>query len=236
LLLTGVLAFAACTPAAEPEIGESRAAAAERRVRPALDAALEEQGLRLGAPVFLRITKDPAELAVFLEGSGGDYALFRTYPVCAFSGELGPKFKEGDRQAPEGFYAVSPAQMNPNSDYHLSFDLGFPNARDRADGRTGSFLMVHGACVSIGCYAMTDPVIEEIWTLMVSAQRAGQAAVPVHAFPFVMTAERLAKEAASPHLAFWRDELKPGWDAFAQTKRPPRMEVQGGRYVVSAIN
>ena len=89
-------------------------------------------------------------------GEGRPLRRFATYPICLWSGRLGPKLREGDRQAPEGFYTVSAEQLNPNSRWHRSFSLGFPNAFDQAHGRTGSFIMVHGGCPSIGCYAMTD--------------------------------------------------------------------------------
>ena len=125
----------------------------------------------------------------------GAFAPFETYPICAWSGELGPKLAEGDRQAPEGFYAVGLKQLNPNSNYHRAFNLGFPNAYDRALGRTGSFLMVHGDCVSIGCYAMTDQGIDEIYRIVEAALHQGQREVPVHAFPFRMTEKAMAEKA-----------------------------------------
>lgn len=186
-------------------------------------------GLRLGAPIFIRITKQPAELELWVGRADGVFAKFRTYPICAFSGGPGPKKRVGDLMAPEGFYAVSAGRMNPWSAYHLSFDLGYPNAFDRAQGRTGSALMVHGKCASIGCYAMGDAAIEEIWTVMAAAFRAGQPFVRVHAFPFRM--ENLGAHAGDENAAFWAD-LKAGWDAFEQTKRPPEVSVSGGRYVV----
>ena len=89
--------------------------------------------------------------------------IFKTYPICSYSGGLGPKIQQGDRQAPEGFYLVSLEQLNPRSKYYLAFNVGFPNAYDRAYGRTGSNIMVHGDCTSSGCYAMTDAVMEEIY-------------------------------------------------------------------------
>ena len=187
------------TGAAEPPPENSRSRAAIDRVRPALVAALEADGLSLGAPIFLRIFKQENELEVWLE-NGSSFELFRTYPICKYSGSLGPKLQQGDWQAPEGFYFVRPRQMNPSSRFHLSFNLGYPNAYDRAHGRTGDFLMVHGRCVSVGCYAMTDPVIDEIWTLADAAFRGGQPFFRVHIFPFRMTPENMAGEhgAAGP--------------------------------------
>jgi murein L,D-transpeptidase YafK len=209
----------------------ARSRAAEARITQRLTGEFAAMGLRLGAPVFIRITKQPAELELWVEGAGGAFVKFRTYPICAYSGALGPKLRVGDGQAPEGFYAVPAGRMNPASSFHLSFDLGYPNAFDRAHGRTGSALMVHGNCVSIGCYAMGDAAIEEIWTAMAAAFRAGQPFVRVHAFPFRM--DKIADHRDATNAGFWQD-LKQGWDRFEQTKRPPSIFVRGGRYIVSA--
>jgi len=216
----------------------SPAPAVERDGSPAhqrLAPKLERAGVALGAPVYLRIFKQERVLELWMAGADGAYSLVESYPICAFSGGLGPKLKEGDRQAPEGFYRVTPGLMNPNSRFHLSFNLGFPNAYDRAHGRTGSFLMVHGDCVSIGCYAMTDPVIEELWLVMRRAFDADQAAVPVHAFPFRPTETAmaaLAERDTHPWAAFWR-ELAPAYTLFEQTGRVPKTALRGTRYLVA---
>jgi len=188
-------------------------------------------GLTLGSSVFLRILKQEKQIEAWVLGDDGRYVLFRTYAICTHSGSLGPKTREGDQQAPEGFYFVPPSRMNPASSFHLSFDLGYPNVFDRSHGRTGDYLMVHGACVSIGCYAMTDAVIEELWVLMDAAFRAGQPFVRAHAFPFAMTEANLAKEANSPHSEFW-GQLAEGWRAFERTGVPPNVVVRGGRYII----
>ena len=195
--------------------------------------ALQADGLALGQPVYLRITKQPAELTAYIAAADGAYHAFRTWPVCSVSGKLGPKVREGDGQAPEGFYTVPPAAMNPASQFHLSFNLGFPNAHDRALGHTGSYLMVHGACASVGCFAMTDAGIAEIWTLMQAAFEGGQASVPVHIFPFPMTQENLQRHAGDAPAPFWRS-LAPAWDAFEATGRVPQVTTQGGVYMVRA--
>ena len=150
------------------------------------DDRLKAKGVALGAPVFLRVFKLESELEIWME-KDGRYRLFATYPICLWSGRLGPKLAEGDRQAPEGFYAVTKDELNPNSRWHRSFSLGFPNAFDRALGRTGSFIMVHGGCQSIGCFAMTNDVVDEIWRLVTAALDAGQPAFDVQVFPFRMT-------------------------------------------------
>ena len=198
------------------------------RVTPMMAAAFERQGLTWGAPVFLRIFKEEAVLELWVE-NGARYELFKTYPICAYSGDLGPKLKEGDRQAPEGFYEVGLRALNPQSSYHLSFNLGFPNAYDRSHGRTGSFLMVHGACVSIGCYAMTDPLIEEIYVTVEAALRTGQGAVPVHAFPFRMTEARMEAMRGHRWFEFW-ENVAEGYRAFEKDQRLPEVSAADGVY------
>ncbi len=196
---------------------------------PDLRERFQDQGLLFGSETFIRIFKEERELEIWIAVDKA-YRLFQTYPICNYSGELGPKLAEGDRQSPEGFYTVPASAMNPNSSYHLSFNLGFPNAYDQSHDRTGSYLMVHGNCVSVGCYAMTDAGIEEIYSIVDAAQKEGQSAVPVHAFPFRMTEQRLEQEVANEWYDFWVN-LKAGYDAFEATKRPPRVSVDARRYV-----
>ncbi len=227
LCLPGLLAFAQ----AGTMPTSSRSDTVYADTRPRLEQELAAANLRLGSQVFLKLTKVPAELTAYVENADGVYKPFRTWPVCAVSGTLGPKLREGDGQAPEGFYAVGPEQMNPASSYHLSFNLGYPNAFDRANDRTGSFLMVHGSCVSIGCFAMTDRGIEEIWTLMQAAFETGQTRVPVHIFPFPMTEANLLAHAGDPNAAFW-NELAPAWTGFETTGRVPKISVSGKSYRV----
>ena len=215
--------------AGAPSSPRSRAAV-QRQTEP-LNAALASVGLTLGSPVFLRILKEEERLEVFVLGSEGRYVRFREYPICHFSGSLGPKLAEGDGQAPEGFYFVPPSRMNPGSTFHLSFDLGYPNAYDRAHGRTGSALMVHGNCVSIGCYAMTDPVIEEIWTLMDAAFASGQPFVRVHALPSRLDDPDDERLRDPTHGEFWT-ALRQGWLAFEADGVPPDVTVRAGEYVV----
>ncbi len=182
--------------------------------------------------MFIRIIKDEAVLEVWLKRADR-FHLFETMTVCSFSGGLGPKLKEGDGQSPEGFYEVGRAQLNPNSAYHLAFNVGFPNAYDRAHGRTGSHLMVHGDCVSIGCYAMTDIGIDDIFTLVAAALAQSQRSVSVHIFPFRMTDEALALHAGGPWDEFWAN-LKEGHDAFDSAGVPPSVAVCDRRYVFDA--
>jgi murein L,D-transpeptidase YafK len=197
-----------------------------------LQGRLKAHGVALGVPVFMRIFKREFELELWLLRDGR-YHHFATYPICRWSGELGPKLAQGDRQAPEGFYTVDEKALNPESRWHRSFNLGYPNAFDRAHGRTGSLLMVHGGCSSIGCFAMTDPVIDEIWRIVTAALRGGQPRFHVHVFPFRMTAANLARHARSARAAFWRD-LRTGYDLFEAERLPPKTSVCDGRYVFQA--
>ena len=224
VLFFGVLALAAWRHA----LRSDRSEAAAKRVRVPLETALRAKGLRWGAPVFIRIYKEEKQLELWVD-DGKQFKLLKTWPICKFSGALGPKLKEGDGQAPEGFYFVPRARMNPHSRFHLSFNLGYPNSYDRAHGRTGSALMVHGNCVSIGCYAMTDPRIEEIYSLCDAALQNGQRFFRVHCFPFRMTEANMKKHRKSKWIKEWQN-LKVGYDWFEKTKRPPNVEVRGKRY------
>jgi murein L,D-transpeptidase YafK len=191
---------------------------------------METLNMDRAAPILIRIYKEESTLEVWKQDRSGRFALLNSYPICKFSGNLGPKLMQGDRQAPEGFYDITPGQMNPNSSEYLAFNTGFPNAFDRSLGRTGSFLMVHGGCRSVGCYAMTDYAMEEIYGLVDEAFKGGQEKVQLQAFPFRMTAQNLASHAGDPNMPFW-EMLKAGDDAFLATERPPRVAVCDRRYV-----
>ena len=197
-----------------------------------LQRALQARGLRYGAPIFLRIFKESKELEMWVQGDTR-FHLFRTYKICAYSGDLGPKQQEGDLQSPEGFYVVTPERMNPESNYHLSFDLGYPNTYDEAYGRTGNALMIHGNCVSAGCYALTDADVEEIYALADAALRRGQPAFAVHVFPFRMSRKNLQRFRHVAWLPFWLN-LKEGYDLFVKLRRPPRVMVQDQRYIFTS--
>jgi murein L,D-transpeptidase YafK len=199
-----------------------------------LERKIDRMGMDVRSPILIRIFKEESVLEVWKEDRAGKYKLLEEYEICAWSGELGPKFKEGDRQAPEGFYTVTRGLMNPNSSYHLAFNLGFPNTFDRSHGRTGSHLMVHGDCSSAGCYAMEDDQIEEIYALAREAFAGGQRAFQVQAFPFRMTPENMARHKDNEHFAFW-EMLKEGSDHFEVTKQPPRIDVCDRRYVFNAV-
>lgn len=199
-------------------------------VYPDTVARMESLDMARGAPILIRIYKEGSTLEVWKEDRTGRYALLKSYAICRFSGGLGPKTAEGDHQAPEGFYEVGPGQMNPNSREYLAFNIGYPNTYDRALGRTGDSLMVHGGCRSVGCYAMTNEQIEEIFGLAYEAFRAGQDDIQVQAFPFRMSAANLEQHAGDPNAPFWA-MLKEGSDRFEATGMPPDVRVCDRRYV-----
>ena len=229
--LAVLLAAATLVSAREDVPSSRRSRAAVARVKPGLEKELTAQGLSFGAPVFMRIFKEERELEVWLRGEDR-FILFKVYPICTYGFRgLGPKVRQGDGKAPEGFYRVAPEQMNPTSNYHLAFNLGYPNRYDRHHGRTGSALMVHGSCVSIGCYAMTDAGIEEIYALADAALRNGQPAFQVHIFPFRMTDANMEKFGTSEWRPFW-ENLKDGYVFFENGGHiPPVVEVRNGRYI-----
>ena len=202
-------------------------------IPPATMALMSTKGMSKDDPILVRAYKKESELEVWKRGSNGKYALLKTYPICRWSGQLGPKTREGDRQVPEGFYSVTPAQMNPSSAYYLSFDTGYPNAYDRSFGRNGGDIMVHGACSSRGCFAMTDQNIAEIYSIAREALSAGQRGFQFQSYPFRMTAENLAKHRLDPNIGFWKN-LKEGSDTFDVTKDELRVAVANRRYFFNA--
>lgn len=203
---------------------------AEKPLPEKVVAKMKAKGMTRTSPIMVRIFKEEGTLEVWKQKNNGKYDQIASYEICKWSGKLGPKYIEGDRQAPEGFYTVRPAQMNPNSNYYLSFNIGFPNAYDRANGRTGQHLMVHGACSSSGCYSMTDEQVAEIYAFGRDAFKGGQRDFQIQAFPFRMTAANMARYKNDPNYSFWK-MLKQGYDAFETTKVPPKVDVCEKRYV-----
>ncbi|SEB53357.1 Murein L,D-transpeptidase YafK [Nitratireductor aquibiodomus] len=224
-LLSTALALAACN-----ETLEDIAPKAERQLPARVVQTMKAKGMSKTSPVMMRIFKEEGKLEVWKAKTNGRYDIIASYDICKWSGQLGPKFTEGDRQAPEGFYTVRPGQMNPKSSYYLAFNIGFPNAYDQANGRTGKHLMVHGACSSAGCYSMTDEQISEIYAFARDSFKGGQREFQVQAFPFRMTAENMARYRSDPNYDFWK-MLKEGYDHFELTKIPPKVDVCGKRYV-----
>ena len=228
-LAAGVL-LAGCN---SDEISLANNAKANQPVPPKLVADMAAKDMDLQSPMLVRLFKQEAELEVWKQDRSGRFALLKTYPICRWSGDLGPKVREGDRQAPEGFYSISPGQMNPQSAYYLSFNTGYPNAFDKALGRSGSQLMVHGDCSSRGCYAMTDEQIAEIYSLGRESFFGGQRAFQLQAYPFKMTPLNMAKHRNNPNMPFWK-MIKEGYDHFEVTRQEPKVDFCEKKYVFDA--
>lgn len=207
----------------------------EKDQKPVPDDLLERmkvQNIDRYAPIYMRAFKKENVIEVWKQAKDGDYALIKTFPICRWSGKLGPKMREGDFQTPEGFYTITPKQLHPKSSYHLAFNIGFPNTYDRKNERTGSFIMVHGNCVSVGCFAMTNNGIEQIYALAREAFSGGQTSFAFHSFPFRMNGENLANQLWSENAGFWLS-LKPAYDLFEITHRPPNVNVCDQSYYIS---
>ncbi|GKQ55271.1 murein L,D-transpeptidase family protein [Bradyrhizobium sp. Ce-3] len=235
LLTSAVLAAGVMLAGCDSDqISLAQNAKANQPVPPKLVAAMAEKDMDMQSPMLVRLFKQEAELEVWKQDRSGRMALLKTYPICRWSGDLGPKVREGDRQAPEGFYSINPSQMNPQSAYYLSFNTGYPNAFDKALGRTGSQLMVHGDCSSRGCYAMTDEQIAEIYSLGRESFFGGQKAFQLQAYPFRMTPVNMAKHRNNPNMPFWK-MIKEGYDHFEVTKQEPKVDFCEKKYVFDAV-
>lgn len=230
-LLLAAIAVAGCS---ESSVTDFVPQHANRQLPPKILAEMKAKGMSRSSPVLARVFKEEGKLEVWKQKTNGRYDLIAAYDICKISGKLGPKFTEGDRQSPEGFYTVRPGQMNPNSSYHLAFNIGYPNTYDRANGRTGSNLMVHGACSSSGCFSMTDAQIEEIYAFARDAFKGGQTEFQVQSYPFRMTAANMARYRSDPNYQFWA-MLKEGYDHFEITKVPPKVDVCEKRYIFNRI-
>lgn len=223
-------ALAGCTESTLGDVSPK----AIKQLPPELVQSMRAKGMSTTSPIMVRIFKEESKLEIWKQKDNGRYDLAASYDICKWSGRLGPKFTEGDRQAPEGFYTVRPHQMNPKSSYHLSFNIGFPNAYDRVHGRSGQHLMVHGACSSAGCYSMTDDQVEQIYAFGRDAFKGGQTEFQIQAFPFRMTAANMARYKDDPNYEFW-SMLKEGYDHFEITRVPPKVDVCGKRYVFNRM-
>ncbi|NOT71386.1 MAG: murein L,D-transpeptidase [Hyphomicrobium sp.] len=189
---------------------------------------MRQKGVRLSAPIVIRVFKTESELEVWKEKDGA-FVLFATYPICHWSGSVGPKMRDGDKQAPEGFYTVNRQQTRHVGRWPKSLNIGFPNILDQSQARTGDNILIHGGCSSVGCFAMTNPVMDEIHNLTDAAIDGGQDVVPIHVFPFRMTDDNMKANADSPWIGFWTN-LKEGYDAFEQLRKPVAVSVCDGRY------
>jgi murein L,D-transpeptidase YafK len=208
-------------------------AKATKELPPQLLSLLRQKKMSKHSPILVRIFKEEAELEVWKQDATGRFQILKIYPICRWSGDLGPKLQEGDRQAPEGFYTITPELMNPNSSFHLAINMGFPNSFDKANSRDGTFLMIHGNCLSTGCYAMTDEQISEIYSLARDSFLGARTSFQAQAYPFRLTPANLARHRNNPNLAFWKI-LKIGNDHFETTRLEPKVDVCDGRYVFDA--
>lgn len=185
----------------------------------------------LGTPVYLQIFKEERILELYGK-IGNEYRLLDSYRICNFSGGLGPKRRQGDFKSPEGFYSVGLSQLKPDSRFYRAINVGFPNEFDRQQGYEGKYLMIHGNCVSVGCYAMTDAYMDEIYTYVEAALRNGQPRVEIGIYPFRMTEGNMQRHRYSSFYNFWK-QLQPGFTQFVQTKVPPSVGISDGKYVMN---
>jgi murein L,D-transpeptidase YafK len=206
---------------------------ATKELPPELLSLLQQKHMPKHSRILVRIFKEEAELEVWKQDTTGHFQMLKIYPICRWSGDLGPKSHQGDRQTPEGFYTITPELMNPNSNFYLAINTGFPNAFDKANNRDGTFLMIHGDCSSSGCYAMTDEQIGEIYSLARDSLLGGGASFQIQAYPFRLTPANLARHRTNPHMAFWK-MLKVGNDHFEATHLEPKVDVCNRRYVFDA--
>jgi murein L,D-transpeptidase YafK len=228
-VLAGALTLAGCFGEESYQLPTK----AMKELSPQTLALLEQKHMPKDSPILVRIFKEESELEVWKQDTTGRFQILKVYPICRWSGDLGPKVHEGDRQAPEGFYAITPDLMNPSSNYYLAINTGFPNAYDRANGRSGALLMIHGDCSSRGCYAMTDEQIGEIYSLARESFLGGQQSFQIQAYPFRMTALNMARHRTNPNMAFWR-MIKEGNDHFEATHLEPKIDVCNRHYVFDA--
>ncbi len=223
LLLCGLLLFVF------PTLSEKRVSQATKNK---LNRELPILGLSVGDDVFIRTFKKEKRLELWIRPPAQQqFILFRTYPICYYSGRLGPKLYRGDKVTPEGFYRITKKDLNPYSRFHLSIDIGYPNTYDRQFSRTGSMIKIHGACDAVGCFAMSNLQIEEIYYLVQQALKNGQNKIPVHSFPFHLTDENLSQYQDSKWFDFWQ-QLQVGYRLFNETKIPPIIDVENKRYMI----
>lgn len=182
--------------------------------------------------------KAESELDLYVKSpENSTYKKLKTYSICAKSGNLGPKLKQGDQQVPEGFYHID--RFNPVSSYYLSLGINYPNKADKVKSKVknlGGDIFIHGNCVTIGCLPMTDENIKEIFLYAVYAKNNGQQEIPVYIFPFNMNSKncthyRKKNKTNSELLDFWNN-LKLGWDNFDKNKTELTIKInKEGNYI-----
>jgi len=206
-----------------------RASTARTAIWPKLQKELSEQGFDKNYRLYIRVFKQLDQLEIWAK-KGNKYEIFKRYNVCYYSGGLGTKMSKGDGKSPEGFYNIGAKQLNPVSNYHLSINIGYPNKLEKLKGCTGDAIMIHGSCASIGCYAMTNPTIEEIYTLVYKALEAGQQNISLAIFPFRMDDSHMKNFTTSPYYSFWKT-MQPGYELFEKNHTPPTVSVGNKQYV-----
>ena len=233
-----VVALVVALPAPTAAKVNPRIARAIRQKRPILKELFRKAGVSYPARrVFIRIFKKERALELWARAESGDYVKVKSYPICAASGELGPKRRQGDGQVPEGFYHVR--VFNPWSAFHLSMGINYPNKSDRILGHRadlGGAIMIHGSCVSIGCVAIENGPVSEVFLAAYDAFRRGRKRIPVHIFPTRLDQggmRWLRRRHDEKLVKFW-SRLKPGYDYFERHHRLPRVSVdRRGRYIVT---
>ena len=233
LALTAALAGVVTPLRCLGEDGSQLPTKATQEVSHELLSLFQQKNMSKNSPILVRIFKEESELEVWKQDTTGHFQILKVYPICRWSGDLGPKLHEGDRQAPEGFYRITSELMNPNSNYYLAINIGFPNSFDKANDRDGTFLMIHGDCWSSGCYAMTDEQMGEIYSLVRDSLVGGQRSFQIQAYPFRLTPANLARHRTNPNMDFWK-MLKIGNDHFEATRLEPKVDVCDRRYVFDA--
>src|SRR5271167_1755789 len=235
LMLSAALGSALALAGCFGDDGYQLPTKAMKELSPQMISILEQKKMPKDSPILVRIFKEESELEVWKQDTTGHFQIVKVYPICRWSGDLGPKVREGDRQAPEGFYTITPDLMNPNSNYYLAINTGFPNTFDKANDRHGGFLMIHGDCSSRGCYAMTDEQIGEIYSLARESFLGGQQSFQIQAYPFRMTPANLAHHRDNPNMAFWK-MIKVGNDHFEVSHQEPKVDVCEKHYVFDAVS
>jgi murein L,D-transpeptidase YafK len=187
------------------------------------------KGLKLGSPVFIRVYKQTSEMELWVQ-QGPRYVHFKTYGICRWSGFLGPKFYEGDRQSPEGLYRITTSDLIVNRRWDRAMNINFPNSFDSMNGRGGSGILIHGGCGSIGCFAVQNESVEDVYGAVRAALKGGQAYVPVLALPFRFTSLAPEKEDTLQMSEFWAD-LRRADLLFERDKIPPAAWICDGRYL-----
>jgi len=185
----------------------------------------------LGSPVYIQIFKQERTLELYAKVEN-KFQRVGAFRICDFSGGLGNKRREGDFKSPEGFYNIDIHHLKPDSRFYRAINIGFPNDYDRAQGYSGKYLMIHGNCLSIGCYAMTDANMNVIFNYVQAAFNNGQRNVEISIYPFKMTEANMKLNKYSTYINFWR-QLEPGYAYFEKYHQPPSVSVIGGNYVVN---